>query len=117
MKILKIDDIKEVNIKLLLKYLLNEPWHKYCEIIPDYMPKNPSKDTRPSVAIRFNNQKEYLPYLRYSKGPIQGYFWDIYGDDFLEVELAIVALSKASAPIDVSPITFKFDLQDKVKNG
>jgi len=111
--ILKVPDIENPDSKLLLKYLLNQPWHNYCEIIPDYMPKYPSKDTRPIVAIRFNNGKEHMPYLRYSKGPAQGFFWDIYGDDFLEVELAIIALSKAPAPIDVSPLTFKFDLNNK----
>ncbi|MFW9871670.1 MAG: hypothetical protein ACFFG0_01120 [Candidatus Thorarchaeota archaeon] len=90
--------------------MLNEPWHKSCEIIPNFMPKYPSKDTQPKVVIRFNNGKEHMPYLRYSKGPMQGFSWDIYGDDFLQVELAIIALSKAPAPVDVSPIEFKIEL-------
>ncbi len=103
----------EVDSEQLIKYLLNQPWHKKCEIIPDYMPPNPSEDTRPSVQIKYNDGSEYPPFLRYSHGPRQGYFWDIYGEDFHNVELAIIALSKAPAPIDVGPITFKIPLGDK----
>lgn len=103
----------EVCLKKLLEYILDQPWHKKCEIIPDFMPKYPSKDTRPSVVIRYNDGTEHPPYLRYSKGPRQGFLWDIYGDDFLGVEIAIIALSKAPAPVNVGPITFKFNLNKK----
>ena len=110
MEILKVDEIKEVNIERLLEILLTEPWHKYCEIIPKFMPKYPSENTHTRVVVRFNNGKEHMPYLRYSKGPLQGYSWDIYGDDFFDVELAILALSKAPTPVDVSPLTFKLKI-------
>lgn len=97
----------------LIEYLLDQPWHKKCEIIPDYMPPYPGKDTKPSVQIRYNNGSEYPPFLRHSHGPKQGFFWDIYGADFHNVELAIIGLSQAPAPIDVGPITFKIPLDDK----
>ncbi len=105
--------MNNINAKKLLKYLLDQPWHKNCEIIPDYMPKYPGKDTKPKVVIRYNDRTEHPPYLRYSAGPMQGFFWDIYGDNFLEIELAVIALSKAPAPVNVGPITFKLDLDKK----
>jgi len=96
--------------KILLEYLLEEAWHKDCEIIPDYMPPYPGSNTRPSVVIRYNNGTEYPPYLRYSKGPKQGFDWDVYGDDFLDVELALIALSNAPTPRSVAPITFSIPI-------
>jgi len=104
-------EIPKFDIEELIKLLLDQEWHKKCEIIPEYMPKYPGKDTRPSVAVKYNDDSEYPPFLRYSKGPKQGFFWDVYGDDMLSVELAIVALSKAPYPRYVGPITFKLDLK------
>lgn len=97
----------------LAEYLLDEPWHKRCEIIPDYMPPFPNKDTRPTVQVRYNDGTEYPPFLRYSKGPKQGFFWDIYGEDMHSVELAILALSKAPAPVNVGPIVFNLPLRNE----
>lgn len=99
-----------VDAQRLVDLLLDEPWHKQCEIIPDYMPPYPREDTKPTVQVRFNNGTKYPPRLRYSQGPKQGFFWDIYGEDFHNPELAIVALSQAPAPVDVSPITFTIPL-------
>ena len=92
--------------KILLKYMLEETWHKDCEIILDYMPPHPGSNTKPSIVVCYNNGTKYPPYLRYSKGPKQGFGWDIYGDDFLNVELALIALSDAPTPRSVAPITF-----------
>jgi len=97
----------------LAELLLDEDWHVRCEIIPNYMPKYPRDDTRPSVQVRYNDGSEYPPMLRYSRGPKQGFFWDIYGDDMQTVELAIVALSKAPTPRYVGPITFTIPLGPK----
>lgn len=33
--------------------------------------------------------------LRWSKGPVQGYFWDFYGDHFLTPEQALMGLYHA----------------------
>lgn len=103
--------VENVDARALVTHLLDQAWHAQCEIIPDYMPPYPGKGTRPSVQVRFNNGTKYMPYLRYSKGPKQGFFWDVYGEDMQTVELAIVALSKAPAPIDVSPITFEIPVR------
>jgi hypothetical protein len=94
----------------LISLLLEEPWHKDCEIIPDYMPKFPREKTRPTVQIRYNDGSEYAPLLRYSRGPKQGFFWDMYGEDMQTVELAIIALSQAPTPRYVGPITFSIPL-------
>lgn len=93
--------------------LLDEDWHNKCEIILDYMPKYPGKDTRTSVQVRYNDGSEYPPMLRYSRGPKQGFFWDIYGEDMQTVELAVVALSQAPTPRYVGPITFTIPLGPK----
>lgn len=106
-------NISKIDIKKLMNLILDQPWHKDCEIIPDYMPPYPDKDTKPTLQIRYNNGSDHPPFLRYSEGPAQGYFWDIYGNDFLTIELAIMALSKAPAPRNVSPITFKIPLGNK----
>lgn len=37
-------------------------------------------------------------FLRHSKGPRQGHFWDSYGDDYHTPELALVALLEAEPP-------------------
>lgn len=37
-------------------------------------------------------------FLRYSKGPLQGFCWDIYPDDFLRPALAFKALLEAPVP-------------------
>lgn len=94
------------SIESILLYLLTEDWHSECEIIPDYMPPYPHEDTKPTVQIRHNNGTKYPAFLRYSKGPAQGFFWDAYGDDFHNSELALIALSKAPTPRSVAPSTF-----------
>lgn len=96
-----------------LKWLLFKemPWVDRCEIIPAYMPPFPRPDTRPSVQIRYNSGSGHPPFLRYSCGPLQGYFWDIYGDDFQSVALATIALSRAPPPYSVDPIKFTIPLK------
>lgn len=68
-------------------------WRAECEIIPAYMPPFPRRDTRPIVAVRFRKI-----FLRYSKGPEQGFFWDIYGEDFQTEALARTAIAAAPCP-------------------
>ncbi len=100
-----------VDVQRLVGLLLDQPWHGECEVIPDYMPPNPRPDTRPRVVVRHNNGTEHPAFLRHSCGPKQGFFWDIYGDDMQETELAILALSKAPYPRSVAPLTFKLPLK------
>lgn len=95
----------------LVGLLLDQGWHAQCEIVPDYMPPHPYQHTRPRVVVRHNNGTDYPAFLRYSCGPQQGFFWDIYGDDMQSVELAIVALSKAPYPRGVAPIIVRFPVR------
>lgn len=68
-------------------------WWRLAEIVPDYMPPFPGPETLPMCVVRVGES-----FLRYSKGPRQGYFWDIYGDDFMTPELALMALAQAPVP-------------------
>jgi len=69
-------------------------WRKFAEIVPHYMPPHPSSDTLPKCVVCFEHS-----FLRYSHGPRQGFFWDeIYGDDMMTPELALVALMQAPMP-------------------
>lgn len=96
----------------LLTLLLNQYWHKDCEIIDGYMPPFPGKDTRPTCVIRY---APFNCFLRHSRGPRQCFFWDIYGDDMQSVEVAVIALAGAPAPVGCSPITFTIPYKsDKV---
>lgn len=105
-----------LDVRKLVELLLDEPWHKRCEIVPDYMPPNPNKDTRPTVQVRYNNGTEYPAYLRHSAGPGQCYFWDVYGSNMMTVELAVLALSQAPAPVNVGPIVFKIPLRRELND-
>jgi hypothetical protein len=97
--------------QVLVKHILDQQWHMECEIIPNYLPRNPDKDTKPMVVVKYSNEHADT-FLRYSQGPKQGFFWDYYGDDMLSVELAIIALSRAPVPWNYRkaeyPVTFKF---------
>lgn len=68
-------------------------WRAHAEIILNYMPPYPRSETRPKVAVRYGNL-----FLRYSCGPAQGHFWDIYGEDYQTRELAERALREAPPP-------------------
>lgn len=103
------------NAERLVDLLLDQPWHKNCEIIPNYMPPYPTKDTKPTVQVCCRNNPEHPAFLRYSRSPKQGFFWDVYGDDMQSAELAVIALSRAPAPVNVGPITFTFRLNEAVK--
>lgn len=103
-----VNDISaRIDVAALIGFMLDQPWHKQCEIIPDYMPPFPRPETRPSVQVKCNGGTDHSLFLRYSKGPKQGYFWDIYGDDMDSIELAVFALSQAPAPLTVGPIVFR----------
>jgi hypothetical protein len=99
--------IPPLTVEDLVNLLLREPWHRECEIIPDYMPPFPGKDTRPTIVVRHNNGTEYPAFLRYSAGPRQGFFWDAYGDDMQTIALAVLAIHQAPYPRSVAPITFQ----------
>jgi len=99
-------DLEAFSGSTLARALLNErerPWLDGVEIIEHYLPRNPSKDTKPACVVRYSFVDERdgesdCCFLRHSAGPRQGVFWDVYGDDFLYPELALLALVSAQAP-------------------
>lgn len=119
------DNPYEINGRKLAAYLLGfhrgvarSPWMASVDIITGYMGKCPRPGDQPRVVVRFNNgEGDDCPWLRHSAGPHQGFFWDVYGDDFQTVELAILALSQAPVPVDVSPLRFTFPLPNPEKQG
>lgn len=68
-------------------------WRVYAEIIPNWFPKYPRKDTQPILVVRFRNE-----YLRHSLGPHQGFFWDMYPDDMITPGIAFKALIESPTP-------------------
>ena len=48
-------NLPNFNSEKLLTLILDQNWHKECEIIPDYMPKYPDKDTQPIVVVKYPN--------------------------------------------------------------
>jgi hypothetical protein len=95
----------------LVKLLCDQPWHTRVRFIANYMPPFPRPETQPTFHIEYDDGTEYKLQLRYSQGPKQGFFWDVYGEDFQNEELAIIALSQAPAPVRVGPIVVRLPLK------
>lgn len=99
---------KQFNMERLLNHLLDEnhsrdrdmAWRWSATIVEEYLPPHPRPETRPECHVQFGDSE-----LRYSRGPGQGFFWDMYGDDFFSPELALVALLNAPVPYNL----LKFD--------
>jgi hypothetical protein len=92
-------DSKLFTVERLLATMLDDAhgnvnaWRKYAEIVPAYVPPFPDENTRPRCVVRLGRA-----FLRYSVGPRQGYMWDVYGDDMMTPELALMALLEAPVP-------------------
>lgn len=104
-----------LDVVRLIGYLLDQPWHERCEIIPEYMPPFPGEKTRAKCVVRYDNGTEYPAFLRHSKGPKQGFSWDVFGDDFLDIELAVIAIASAPAPVSFAPIKVQIPLGRDMK--
>lgn len=89
------------DLSKLINTLLHYRWQHECVIIPDYMPPYPREDTKPTCVVMYVDKEGDKTFLRYSNGPETGTFWDIYGDNFFNPELALVELSKAHPPYNV----------------
>lgn len=92
-------------VEKLLQALLDDNsghrdrWRRFVEIVPDYVPPFAKEnDRKPRVVVRYTDREGGVHFLRYSKGPRQGHFWDVYGDDYMEPELALMALLEAPVP-------------------
>lgn len=79
----------------LRKQLLRYQWQRECVLVLNYRAPY-AQPNAPTRVVVFHPPTDH--YLRHSGGPQTGSFWDIYGDDFLTEELALVELSKAPAP-------------------
>jgi hypothetical protein len=91
-------DPGQFDMRKLVSRLLTQHWMHECEIIPQYMPPFPHEDTKPTCQVRYAYDDGTAVFLRYSRGPLQGYFWDVYGEDMQSPELALIAISKSPAP-------------------
>lgn len=99
-------DASMFDLVKLIGTIADQTWMRQCEIVPDYMPPFPTADTKPTCVVRWRDPRgsksddpeHRYTYLRYSQGPRQGTFWDIYGDDFHSPELALVMLSQSQPP-------------------
>jgi len=103
-------DLPDFDAARLVGLLLDQFWHYECEIIPDYMPPYPRRDTVPSCVLRHPKTDSFLCY---SRGPQQGFYWDVGGDDLHTVELAILALAQAPTPLFKPYVKFEFPLPPK----
>lgn len=92
-------DPKMFDAERLAATLLGFNWQRDCEIVPNYVPPFPRAGQQPMCGVRWLHKEsgEYS-WLRHSKGPLQGHGWDCYGDDYLNPELALIALSQAPPP-------------------
>lgn len=91
-------DPAKFNMDRLIRLMLTQHWMHECEIIPDYMPPYPGRDTRPTCVVRYTYDSGSTAFLRHSVGPLQGYFWDAYGEDLHTPEMALICISQAPAP-------------------
>ena len=76
-------------------------WMREAEILSSYRAQYPQEGVPTKCVIRWRDW-----FLRYSEGPLQGHFWDIYGDDYQSPELALLALHHAPVPpgaLDLKP--------------
>jgi hypothetical protein len=97
-------DVSKLDVAKLVAILFTQHWMHECKIIPDYMPPFPSATTRPTCQIQYTYEDGTTTHLRHSNGPLQGFFWDIYGDDFHSPELAVAMLAQAPAPTRVHAV-------------
>jgi hypothetical protein len=94
----------DFNVDRLIKDLLNFEWQRNCDIVPDYRPPYDKGEGFAKCVVRYRYSTGHEIFLRYSQGPRQGYFWDVYGSDMHRPELALVALSQAPPPPRVGTV-------------
>lgn len=102
---------KLFTVERLLAMLLDDShgnrdrWRKFAEIVPDYMPPFPTETTRPKCVVRYSRVGAEDTFLRFSRGPAQGHFWDAYGEDYQTPELALQALLEAPVPPGICKVS------------
>lgn len=94
----KLDGLDGEKLALLLLNIDGpggHPWRDDCEIIVNWLPEQPRAHQRSRCVVKHGPTGLFL---RWSAGVCQGYFWDIYGEDCLSLEHALLALSQAPPP-------------------
>lgn len=103
----KLNIMEEATVAVFVDLLLNQNWHRECVF---------EKKDDGQILVKYPNEHHDC-YLRYSRGPLQGFFWDVYGEDMQEIELAIIALSKAPVPLNYRkaeyPVTIELPVKKK----
>lgn len=95
---------KVEHLEGLMVKLQQEPtadWRHFVEIVENYKPPFAGPNYQPRFVVRFKSpwRKDGTTwFLRYSNGPGAGHFWDSYGDDYLNYQLAHAAILIAPLP-------------------
>ena len=97
-------DPAQFSLSKLLRLMLPQHWMHECEIVPAYMPPHPNKDTRPRCVVRYRRENGNETFLRSGGEAWPVLFWDVYGDDFRQPEMALLAIARAPAPSHVSVV-------------
>lgn len=102
----------------ILCWFLQEPWQKDAEIIPNYVSRWGNVNDKPKVVVRVkihsdhpNHEPETYAFLRNWTSVVPHLIWDIYGDDFVTVENAFMALAHAPTPYYCGPSVHKIPIQ------
>lgn len=86
------------DLACLVSNLLIHEWQKHCVITKTKLTGDGFGTIPLKLVVSYISNDGGVKYLRHSKGPLLWYFWDIYGDDFLSPEVALIALSKSPPP-------------------
>lgn len=108
---------EEIKSRLVLEDILDTEtnecaWRKEVQFVEDYLPPFSGENHRPMKVVIY--YPKFDSFLRYSRGPKQGYFWDVYGDDFMTVGLALLALRETNKPVGKPYLEFVLPINKKV---
>lgn len=101
--------VDQFDLRKLVNLMLRDHWMHECTFEPYRVREGIGANSKlidvPNewvVCYTYDNGE--TTYLRWSHGPLQGYFWDMYGDAFHSKEVALVAISMAPAPTRVHAV-------------
>lgn len=78
----------------------SKPWLKDVDLVAE-----DRRDYGKILVVRYKG-RESTVYLRHSKGPLQGFDWDVYGDNMQTPALCLLALIDAPAPVNWRRVEF-----------
>lgn len=85
----------------LVSNLIIHRWQRHCVISKTKLTGNGFGTIPLKLIVSYTSNDGTVNYLRYSTGPSTWFFWDVYGDDFLNPEIALLAISKCPPPPNV----------------